>query len=163
MLAILLVASFGVPWLAALFGADPTDAVDLYHRLASPSLIHPLGTDEIGRDLLLRLLEGGRVSLLVGVVAALAAAVLGTGVGLIAGYSGGQLDAALMRFTDGLIALPFLPLLVVLAALNLKKLGLPASFVDYPGDDLRGPHHRAGSLVRGLDHRRPSCAARHSR
>ena len=56
--------------------------VDLYHRLAAPSLHHPLGTDELGRDLLLRLLEGGRVSLLVGIVAALAAAGLGTAIGL---------------------------------------------------------------------------------
>lgn len=128
-LAVLIVASFGAPSLAALLGANP-DAVDLYHRLAAPSLAHPLGTDEIGRDLLLRLLEGGRVSLLVGVVAALVAAVLGTTVGLIAGYRGGRLDAALMRFTDGMIALPLLPLLVVLAALDLKKLGLPGSVVD---------------------------------
>lgn len=128
-LAILIVASFAAPALATLFGANP-DAVDLYHRLAAPSLAHPLGTDEIGRDLLLRLLEGGRVSLLVGIVAALATAVLGTAVGLVAGYRGGQLDAALMRFTDGLIALPLLPLLVVLAALDLRKLGLPGSLVD---------------------------------
>jgi peptide/nickel transport system permease protein len=128
-LAILIVASFAAPALATLFGANP-DAVDLYHRLAAPSLAHPLGTDEIGRDLLLRLLEGGRVSLLVGIVAALASAVLGTAVGLVAGYRGGQLDAALMRFTDGLIALPLLPLLVVLAALDLRKLGLPSSLVD---------------------------------
>ena len=128
-LAILVIAAFTAPALAAWLGQDP-DAVDLYHRLAAPSLAHPLGTDEIGRDLLLRLLEGGRVSLLVGVVAALAAAVLGTTVGLIAGYRGGRLDAALMRITDGVIALPLLPLLVVLAALDLKKLGLPASLVD---------------------------------
>jgi peptide/nickel transport system permease protein len=128
-LALLVVASFGAPLLAGLLGVNP-DAVDLYHRLAAPSLAHPLGTDEIGRDLLLRLLEGGRVSLIVGVVAAIAAAVLGTAVGLIAGYRGGRLDAALMRFTDGLIALPLLPLLVVLAALDLKKLGIPAALVD---------------------------------
>ena len=87
-----------------MFGIDP-DTVDLYHRLAAPSLLHPLGTDEIGRDLLFRLLEGGRVSLLVGIVAALVAAVFGTAMGLIAGYRGGRLDAALMRFTDGVIAL----------------------------------------------------------
>lgn len=128
-LALLALASFGAPALAALFGVDP-DAVDLYHRLAAPSLAHPLGTDEIGRDLLLRLLEGGRISLTVGIVAAFAAAVLGTAVGLVAGYRGGRLDAALMRFTDGLISLPLLPLLVVLAALDLRKLGVPASLVD---------------------------------
>ena len=130
-LLILTVAAFGAPLVAALIGLDP-DMVDLYHRFAAPSLAHPLGTDEIGRDLLFRLLEGGRVSLLVGIVAAIASATVGTTMGLIAGYRGGRLDAALMRFTDGMIALPLLPLLVVLAALDLKKLGVPASIVDSP-------------------------------
>jgi len=130
-LLIFIIAAFGAPPLAALFGIDP-DTVDLYHRLAAPSLLHPLGTDEIGRDLLFRLLEGGRVSLLVGIVAALVAAVFGTAMGLIAGYCGGRLDAALMRFTDGVIALPLLPLLVVLAALDLKKLGIPSVIIDSP-------------------------------
>lgn len=128
-LAILIVACFGAPLLAHWMGQNP-DAINLYDRLAPPSLAHPLGTDEIGRDMLLRLLEGGQISLIVGIVAALAAAVLGTAIGLIAGYRGGRLDAALMRFTDGLIALPLLPLLVVLAALDLKKLGFPAGLVD---------------------------------
>ncbi len=128
-LLLLALASFAAPVVTALFRLDP-DAVDLYHRLELPSLVHPLGTDEIGRDLLYRLLTGGRVSLLVGIVAACAAAGFGTAIGLIAGYRGGRLDAALMRLTDGMIALPLLPLLVVLAALDLKKLGLPASLID---------------------------------
>ena len=127
-LLILAIATFIGPLFSTLFGGN--DGVDLYRRLAGPSLAHPLGTDEIGRDLLLRLLEGGRVSLLVGLVAALAAAGLGTAIGLLAGYRGGRLDAALMRLTDGMIALPLLPLLVVLAALDLRKLGLPAALVD---------------------------------
>jgi peptide/nickel transport system permease protein len=109
----------------AVIGASGA-AVDLRHRLALPSLAHPLGTDALGRDLLLRLCEGGRVSLLVGVVAAIAAVGVGTTVGLIAGYRGGRLDALLMRVTDGVIALPLLPLLVVLAALDLNKIGLGA-------------------------------------
>jgi peptide/nickel transport system permease protein len=128
-LAVLALAAFTAPLIAMLIGAD-ADSVDLYHRLEPPSLAHPLGTDEIGRDLLLRLLEGGRVSLLVGIAAAVAAAGLGTLIGLIAGYRGGRLDAFLMRLTDGIIALPLLPLLVVLAALDLKKLGFSSSFVD---------------------------------
>jgi peptide/nickel transport system permease protein len=113
---------------APLLGSDAH--VDLYQRLAEPSLRHPLGTDELGRDLLLRLLDGGRVSLLVGLTAALAAAGIGTAIGLVAGYRGGNLDAALMRLTDGVIALPLLPLLVVLAAIDLRKLGLPTAFVE---------------------------------
>jgi peptide/nickel transport system permease protein len=103
-----------------------TDAVDLHHRLAAPSLAHPLGTDELGRDLMLRLLEGGRISLEVGIAGALAAAVLGTAIGLIAGYRGGLIDGLLMRMTDAVIALPLLPLLIVLAAIDLRKLGVPA-------------------------------------
>jgi peptide/nickel transport system permease protein len=107
----------------AIIGAGGA-VVDLRHRFAAPSFAHPLGTDALGRDLLLRLCEGGRVSLLVGIVAAVATAGLGTAIGLVAGYRGGRLDALLMRVTDGVIALPLLPLLVVLAALDLNKIGL---------------------------------------
>jgi peptide/nickel transport system permease protein len=102
------------------------NSVNLTMRFAPPSLAHPLGTDELGRDLLVRLLYGGRVSLLVGIAAALASAVIGTVIGLLAGYYGGKLDALLMRLTDGVIALPLLPLLIVLAAVDLTKIGLPA-------------------------------------
>lgn len=114
-----------------LLGFDVT-AVDLLARLAPPSLTHPLGTDELGRDLFLRLLDGGRVSLLVGILAALVAAVIGTAIGLLAGYFGGRLDRLLMRLTDGVIALPLLPLLIVLAAVDLGKVGLPAAVVNDP-------------------------------
>jgi peptide/nickel transport system permease protein len=127
-LLLLALAALAAPLATALIGAD-AESVDLYRRLAAPSLAHPLGTDELGRDLLLRLIDGGRVSLLVGITAALAAAGLGTAIGLLAGYRGGRLDALLMRLTDGVIALPLLPLLVVLAAIDLKKLGLPAWLV----------------------------------
>src|SRR5213076_1590006 len=79
----------------------------------------------IGRDVLLRLLNGGRVSLAVGLTAALVAATIGTAIGLIAGYFGGRADAVLMRLTDGVIALPLLPLLIVLAAIDPQKVGIP--------------------------------------
>lgn len=124
LLGLLALAAAAAPLIGALLGTD-AETVNLYGRLAPPSLAHPLGTDELGRDLLLRLLEGGRISLLVGLVAAIAAAGLGTAIGLVAGYRGGRLDALLMRLTDGVIALPLLPLLVVLAAIDLRKLGLP--------------------------------------
>ncbi|HVM78578.1 MAG TPA: ABC transporter permease [Stellaceae bacterium] len=117
-------ASLASPLIAALMAQDPS-VVDLYHRIAGPSLAHPLGTDELGRDLLLRLLAGGRISLAVGIMGALAAAVVGTAIGLIAGYRGGLVDAVLMRATDAVISLPLLPLLIVLAAVDLRKLGLP--------------------------------------
>ncbi len=115
------------PLVAALLGHD-ANQVDLMARLAPPSLAHPLGTDELGRDELLRLLYGGRVSLLVGLTAALAAAILGTAVGLLAGYFGGWADLLLMRFTDGVITLPLLPILIVLAAVDPMKLGLSPEF-----------------------------------
>jgi peptide/nickel transport system permease protein len=116
--------SFAGPPIAAAFGFDP-NAVDLLQRSADPSLAHPLGTDELGRDELLRLLAGGRVSVTIGLVAALAAAAIGTLVGLFAGYRGGWTDRLAMRTTDAIIALPLLPLLIVLAALDLRKLGVP--------------------------------------
>lgn len=128
LLALIAVASFAGPPLAAALGID-LQAVDLLDRLAGPSPAHPLGTDELGRDVLFRLLEGGRVSLSIGVAAAIAAAALGTTVGLIAGYVGGWTDRVLMRAADALIALPLLPLLIVLAALDLAKLGVPATVV----------------------------------
>ncbi|MEO5338410.1 MAG: ABC transporter permease [Magnetospirillum sp. WYHS-4] len=124
-------AAAGAPWVAALLGID-AGAMDLANRYAATSATHPLGTDELGRDLLVRLLQGGRVSLLVGLTAALAAAAIGTALGLLAGYYGGLLDALLMRLTDGVIALPLLPLLIVLAAIDLRKLGLPDIVVDSP-------------------------------
>jgi peptide/nickel transport system permease protein len=126
LLAAVAVLAFAGPPLGAAFGIDP-NAVDLLARLAGPSPLHPLGTDELGRDVLVRLLLGGRVSLTIGVAAALAAAALGTLIGLLSGYLGGWTDRALMRLADAVIALPLLPLLIVLAALDLKKLGLPAA------------------------------------
>jgi len=109
-------------------GIDATN-LDLMSMLAPPSAEHLLGTDELGRDLLARLLEGGQVSLLVGLTTALAAALLGTLVGLLAGYRGGWADALLMRLTDGVVALPLLPLLIVLGALDPAKLGLPEAWL----------------------------------
>jgi peptide/nickel transport system permease protein len=128
LLAALALASLSAPLCAAWLGLDP-NAVDLLDRFGPPSAAHPLGTDELGRDLLLRLLYGGRISLFVGLVGALAAAGLGTLVGLLAGYIGGRTDALLMRLTDAVIALPLLPLLIVLAAVDLSKLGLPSALV----------------------------------
>ncbi|SDG55965.1 ABC transporter permease [Roseospirillum parvum] len=114
------------PLIAALLGTD-AEAVDLLARGAPPSPAHPLGTDDLGRDLLLRLLAGGQVSLLVGLAGALGAGLIGALIGLVAGWREGWLDAALMRFTDGLLALPLLPLLIVLAAIDPGRV-LPESW-----------------------------------
>ncbi len=127
-LAVLLLlglASLAAPLLELALGVDG-EAANLFNQFAPPSWQHPLGTDELGRDLAVRLLYGGRVSLAVGLSAAFFAALFGTTTGILAGYFGGRLDAFLMRFTDGVISLPLLPLLIVLAAIDLEKLGLPA-------------------------------------
>jgi peptide/nickel transport system permease protein len=115
------------PLFEFLLEIDATE-VDLFALKAPPSSEHWLGTDELGRDLFLRLLYGGQISFLVGLVTALFAAAIGTLVGILAGYLGGWLDSLLMRLTDSVIALPLLPLLIVLAALDLTKLGFDADF-----------------------------------
>ena len=125
-LLLLCLLSVGAPVVEGVLGLDG-ETTNLFQRSQPPSLEHPLGTDEIGRDLLARLLQGGRVSLAVAMVAALASATIGTVVGVVAGYYGGRFDALLMRFTDGVISLPLLPLLIVLAAIDLSKVGLPDS------------------------------------
>lgn len=127
--------ALAAPWIADARGIDPA-AQDLFNRAGAPDARHWLGTDELGRDLLIRLLYGGRVSLTVGLAAALIAAVVGTGIGMLAGYYGGRIDTVLMRLTDGVIALPLLPLLIILAAVDLSKLPLPAAIAGSGSVDL---------------------------
>jgi ABC-type dipeptide/oligopeptide/nickel transport system permease subunit len=86
---------------------------DLYHVLAPPSRLHLLGTDNLGRDLLSRLLYGARVSLFVGIVSSLVSTVIGVVIGLIAGFRGGMVDAIIMRITDAFLCFP--PLIFILA------------------------------------------------
>ncbi len=97
--------------------------VDYQERVGSvlqpPSAEHWLGTDDLGRDVLVRLLFGGRVSLAVGLTAALAATLAGTAVGFAAGLGGGWVDGLLMRLTDVFLALPALPVLLILSAVDL--------------------------------------------
>jgi peptide/nickel transport system permease protein len=95
------------------------ETTDALHGLAGPSAAHPLGTDELGRDMLSRLLHGSRVTLMVGLAAMLAAIVIGVLVGAIAGFKGGWIDGALMRFTDAMLAVPaFFFILVVITVLG---------------------------------------------
>jgi peptide/nickel transport system permease protein len=90
---------------------------DLTQTLAQPSAEHWLGTDEVGRDLLTRVLYGSRISLLVGLVAVTIAGVIGMGLGLVAGYMGGWINIIIMRFIDSLLALPPLILMLAIAAI----------------------------------------------
>jgi peptide/nickel transport system permease protein len=92
------------------------DALDLTQRRGAPSLHHLFGTDELGRDLLTRILYGARISLAMGLVSAALSAAIGVTVGATAGYVGGAIDALLMRFTDAMLSIPTLPLLMIAAA-----------------------------------------------
>ena len=104
--------------LAVLFGplvwTLPVDEIDFSKRLQGPSWEHPLGTDDLGQDLLARILYGGRISLAVGFAAMLVAVTFGVLVGAVAGMSGGKLDATLMWLTDLFLSLPQLPLLLLI-------------------------------------------------
>jgi len=95
----------------------PIDEIDFKAKLKGPSWAHPLGTDDLGQDVLARMLYGGRISLAVGVAAMLIAISLGTAVGAIAGHAGGVTDHTLMRITDLFLSLPTLPLLLLIVYL----------------------------------------------
>jgi peptide/nickel transport system permease protein len=102
----------------------PIDEIDFKAKLRGPSWAHPLGTDDLGQDLLARMLYGGRISLAVGVTAMLIAITIGTTVGAVAGHFGGSADNVLMRVTDLFLSLPQLPLLLLVIYLfrdALKK------------------------------------------
>lgn len=95
---------------------DP-DAIDVAHKLQGPSAAHWCGTDEMGRDYLMRVLYGGRVSLVVGVLAMLTSIVIGIAVGTIAGYFGGIVDNILMRAVDVFSSIPWIIMVTVVGLL----------------------------------------------
>lgn len=111
LLGSIVVAGVFAPFLAPFDPALPSGA-----PFERPSATHPLGTNDIGQDILSELFWGARVSLAVGLLAALVATTLGSVVGLAAGYFRGPVDAFLMRAVDVVLALPFLPLMILLAA-----------------------------------------------
>jgi peptide/nickel transport system permease protein/oligopeptide transport system permease protein len=122
------------PWISP-YGVSEVSSM----RLASPSLTHWLGTDLHGRDLLTRLLYGGRISLLVGLVGASVSLLVGVAYGLTAGYLGGRIDNAMMRLVDTLYALPRIVLVIVLISLfDLKLKG----FLDTTPFAFLTPHAR---------------------
>ncbi len=89
----------------------------LRERYQPPSLDHPFGTDDLGRDLLTRILSGGRISLSIGLLSMLIAVVVGVTIGSLAGFFGGRLDNILMRFTDLMLTIPRLFLLILVAVI----------------------------------------------
>jgi peptide/nickel transport system permease protein len=121
--AIVLGALILAVFLAGLSPYDPQKS-DLASRFQPPSLAHPMGTDALGRDLLTRVLYGGRISLMVGFSVVVIALLIGVPVGAVAGYFGGWVDNVLMRITDTALALPSLLVLILLAAI-LRELDAP--------------------------------------
>ncbi len=113
---------------------DPAARQDMaeFERLVRGARsFHLLGTDELGRDVAIRLVFGTRVSITVGLLVAFMAGLIGLVVGSLAGYYGGRTDAVLMRVTDALLALPILVVLIVVSAIDLEKVlgGTPLAFI----------------------------------
>lgn len=109
-LILVLLVSITVQWIPI----DP-DKLDVLHSLAAPSLQHPFGTDDVGRDYFIRVLYGGRVSLLIGFLAMVMS--IGVALGLISGYFGGIIDAVLMRLVDVISSIPWIIMVMVIGML----------------------------------------------
>jgi oligopeptide transport system permease protein len=122
LLGLMGLASLAAPWISP----HAFDALD-FERVASPpdwESRHYFGTDAVGRDLLARTLQGGRISLMVGLVATLVSALIGVAYGALAGYTGGRTDALMMRAVDVLYALPFMFLVILLMVIFGRHLVL---------------------------------------
>ena len=111
-LILVLLVSITVQWIPI----DP-DKLDVLHSLAAPSLQHPFGTDDVGRDYFIRVLYGGRVSLLIGFLAMVMSMSIGVALGLISGYFGGIIEAVLMRLVDGISSIPWIIMVMVIGML----------------------------------------------
>jgi peptide/nickel transport system permease protein len=114
---------------------DATTDRNLRERLNPPSLEHPFGTDELGRDQLVRVWHGGRISLRVGLAAVAMAVLVGTALGLVAGYVGGWIDTLIMWFIDILLAFPGILLAIAIVATlgpNLRNALIAISITQVP-------------------------------
>ncbi|MBC7897028.1 MAG: ABC transporter permease [Cytophagaceae bacterium] len=129
----LVLALVGVAILAPLVAPFAPDAVDLALRRQGPSALHWFGTDDLGRDVFTRVLHGARVSLAIGLLAAALSVALGTAIGLVAGFIGGAVDTGLMRLTDAMLAVPRLPLLMILTAILQPSIPLLIILVSVVG------------------------------
>ena len=112
--AIISIVSFGAP----LFGFTEPNQMDLMNTLAPPSLQHPFGTDDLGRDVLTRVVYAGRIDLSFGLFTTYVSLVIGLFVGALAGYFGGVLDSVIMRLVDLVISFPFIVLILAIAAIT---------------------------------------------
>jgi peptide/nickel transport system permease protein len=112
-IVLLLAVAILAPWLMPY----PYDEIDVPNAFAPPSSEHLMGTDQLGRDVLSRLMWGTRISLYVGIAATLLGQIFGVFVGAVSGYYGGRVDSLLMRLVDFFLTLPSLPLLLVLSVI----------------------------------------------
>lgn len=115
---------------------DTPAQADLIKEVKNFNSYHLFGTDELGRDVLMRLVYGTQVSMGVGVLVAIVSAFIGLLVGAVAGYYGGTIDTILMRTTDALLSLPLLPVLVVIAAIDLQKVPFLSSITQYGNESI---------------------------
>jgi peptide/nickel transport system permease protein len=125
------VCAVAAPWLSPF---DP-NAPDFLAILSPPSATHPLGTDELGRDMLSRVVHGAQVSMAVGLFSVLGALIAGAPIGLLAGYLGGWVDAVLMRLMDVIFAFPSILLALAIAAVlgpSLTNAVIAISIVNLP-------------------------------
>jgi len=115
-LSIILINIFAALF-APIIATHPIDEMDFFYIFAKPGEgNHILGTDDYGRDIFSRLVYGSRISLLVGVIAVGIGALIGTSLGIVAGYFGGFTDALIMRFTDALLSFPYVLLAIAMMA-----------------------------------------------
>lgn len=159
-LCIIVVAALAAPMIAPY---DPDEIVGSFSGAPSNKFI--LGTDQIGRDVLSRLLYATRVSLLVGVMATAISTAIGVILGLVSGYFGGIVDMVIMRFTDMVMSFPYILLVLVAAAIfkpGLWNIILILGFVDWPGIarlvrgnvlSLRETNFVKGNIVAGMPKR----------
>lgn len=131
------------PAISWLYGVEP-DQQNVFNRYApvwtasqslrglssvSSAAFHWLGTDELGRDVLVRLVYGTQVSIGIGLAVGFISAALGVLIGALSGFFGGWIDGVLMRVTDSMLSLPIIPVLIVLAALDFSKVGILGSWI----------------------------------
>lgn len=128
-LGIVVIAALAAPLVAP----SSPDALDLAARRAAPSLSHWFGTDELGRDVLTRVLYGARISLAIGVLSAVISVALGSVVGAVGAFVGAWVDAAFMRITDAMLAIPRLPFLMISAAILQPSVPLLIALVGAAG------------------------------
>ena len=118
-LVVIAALAIAAPWIPGL--ADPA-VQDLRLAATPPSLAHPFGTDDLGRDQLARVVYGGRISLMVGLVATLVSLLIGVTWGAVSGYRGGNLDLFMMRVVDILDSLPYIFLVILLLVFFSRSL-----------------------------------------